>query len=133
MPIRVQSLSSNAYILHYCFTGDITATDLAQLGIDERTYYDKLSDDEVMSVVLDWSNLDTIPANLFPQLQNMRLVRDEQVYWIIVVGANPYLRALAISLGVITANRRFTFRSTYDEALVILGETPDEDVQPCRN
>ncbi len=133
MSITVQSLSSNAYILHYCFSGQITAADLAQLGADERTFYDQLADDEVVSVLLDWSQLNTIPAQLFPQLQNMRLVRDEQVYWIIVVGANPYLRALAISLGVITANRRFTFRATLADALHILGEEADPDTQPCRS
>lgn len=133
MPISAQSLSSNTYILHYCFSGQITAADLAQLGVDERAFYDQLADDEVVSVLLDWSQLDTIPAQLFPQLQNMRLVRDEQVYWIIVVGANPYLRALAISLGVITANRRFTFRTTLAEALHILGEDTDSDAESCRS
>ena len=44
---------------------------------------------------------------------------------VIVVGANPYLRALAISLGLLSNQHAFIFRQTMDEALATLATDLD--------
>ena len=41
-----------------------------------------------------------------------------------VVGANPYLRALAISLGLIAARHNFVFSATREDALQTLQRYP---------
>lgn len=59
--------------------------------------------------MLDLTDLYTIPAELFAPLQQTRLVRDRHVCVASVVGANAYLRALAISLGLLAAQHAFVF------------------------
>ena len=125
MSIEIERLKSNAPIFHYRFARNISAGDLDALTTHESALFDELDNGECFSAVADWSHIETIPAPLFPQLQHMRLFRDENVCRVIIVGANSYLRALAISLGVITQSNRFTFCPTLDEALVMLSEYAD--------
>jgi hypothetical protein len=125
MPIDIQRLESDGAILHYRFAGSITAVDLKALAALEIPLFAGLGGDQCFHVVADWSQIDTIAADLFPQLQYMRLTRDPRVCRVVVIGANPYLRALAISLGVIAQNNRFTFRASMDEALCLLGKCPN--------
>jgi hypothetical protein len=127
VPIEIERLESNPYILQYRFAGKITPADLSVLAAREAPLFAGLGVNECFSVVADWSQIETIAAPLFPHLQNMHLIRDPKVCWVIVVGANPYLRALAISLGVISQNSRFAFRATLDEALRLLGEIDIND------
>ena len=121
MAIEIERLKSNAPILHYRFAGNISGGDLDALTTHESALFSELANGECFSAVADWSHIETIPAPLFPQLQHMRLIRDEKVCRVVIVGANSYLRALAISLGVITRSDRFTFRPTLAEALYLLG------------
>ncbi|MBN1564929.1 MAG: hypothetical protein JXA10_13865 [Anaerolineae bacterium] len=118
MPIEIKRLEANDHILRYHFAGNITAADLIALTAHETPLFAGLADDDCFSVIADWSQIETIAASLFSELQHLRLIRDaKKVCGVVVVGANPYLRALAISLGIITQQQRFTFRATLDEAL----------------
>lgn len=120
MPIHVQAFESS-YVLHYRFTGHLTADDLKATAAAEEPYFAGLNVDDCLSIIADFTDLETIPPTLFPQLRQMRVFSDERVCWVVIVGANPYLRALAISLGLLSARRRFTFRNSYDEGLRVLG------------
>jgi hypothetical protein len=120
VPIHIRSLEAGG-VLHYRFAGRITAKDLNDLTAAEDAYFRALSQDECLSIIADFSELETVSPELFLQFQQMRLFSDARVCWVVIVAANPYLRALAISLGVITQHRRFTFRDSYDEGLRVLG------------
>ncbi len=116
--------------LAYQFEGRVTSDDLVALRDTERSYFETLAADTALSVIVDFSGLDTIPADLFPQLPRMRFVADPRVNVVIVVGANAYLRALAISLGMIVSHPPFVFRRTMDEALRNL--TPPSNPNPVQ-
>ncbi len=116
MPITVEYLESGP-LLYYEFSGRITLHDLETLRERETPYFDAIRPGSRVAVVLDLTQLLTIPAELFAPLQQSRVVSDERVSVVGVVGANPYLRALAISLGLIAAKHDFVFCQTRDEAL----------------
>ncbi|MBN2303080.1 MAG: STAS domain-containing protein [Anaerolineae bacterium] len=120
MPIHIHQLASD-YILCYRFSGHITHADLEELRVAEEPFFDQLPPERCHSIIADLSDLHTLDATLFPPLQEMRLVCDTRVCVVVVVGANPYLRALAISLGLTSSQHGFLFRSTVEEALAVLG------------
>lgn len=120
MSIHLSQLAPEP-ILCYTFSGHLTYADLEALRYAEDPYFAALPDRGGYDIIADLSALDTIDAALFPQLQEMRLVCDTRVCAVVIVGANPYLRALAISLGLVTQRREFLFRNTLTEALVLLG------------
>ena len=116
MPISVQPIEP-ALILHYRFSGQITRDDLERVQDAEASYFQALGDGDGVTVIADMASLHTIGANLFSRLRNLRMVRDRRVRRVIVVGANPYLRALALSLGSIESEHEFIFRPTLADAL----------------
>lgn len=121
MPITVEHIEPDQ-VLVYTFSGRITLDDLEALRAQEAPYFSELQPDNCLRIMLDLSELYTIPAELFAPLQHTRLVRDRQVCVVSVVGANPYLRALAISLGLLAARHDFVFYNTREEALIALGQ-----------
>lgn len=123
MPIHIELLEP-AGCLYYRFTGHITREDLDALRAAEEPYFDTLPNDQCCGLIADLSELDTIGPQLWLPLQQMRLVTDEQVCTVVVVGANAYLRALAISLGIVNYQREFIFRASVEEALAALGVSP---------
>ena len=132
MAICIVALTSTT--LAYQFEGRVTFDDLAALRDAERPHFEALPRDAHLSVIVDFSGLDTIPADLLPQLPHMRFVADPRVSVVIVVGANPYLRALAISLGMIVTRPPFVFRRTMDEAMRSLTPPPGPNtLQSSRN
>ncbi|HEX3052346.1 MAG TPA: hypothetical protein VHP83_16920 [Aggregatilineaceae bacterium] len=118
VPIDVEQLTPQ--YLYYTFSGQITLQDLDALRTAEEPFFTHLPDKAFLGLILDLSDLDTIAAPLFPQLQRMRLVQDPHVCIVVVVGANPYLRALTQSLGLGISKYDFAFRQTVDEALNVL-------------
>ena len=120
MPIHVQAFESGS-VLHYRFSGQLTADDLSAAATAEEPYFHALGEDNCLNIIADFTDLETIPPDLFSDVKQMRLFRDERVCRVIIVGANPYLRALAISLGLLTPGHRFTLRNSYDEGLRALG------------
>ena len=120
MPIHVQAFESGS-VLHYRFSGQLTADDLSAAAIAEEPYFHALGKNDCLNIIADFTNLETIPPDLFPDVKRMRLFRDERVCRVIIVGANPYLRALVISLGLLTPGSRFTLRNSYEEGLRALG------------
>ncbi len=120
MPIHITPLASE-FILCYRFTGHITHADLEALHQAETPFFDALPEGRCHSLVADMLRLDTIDASLFPQLQQMRMACDHSVCVVVVVGANPYLRALMISLGLVASTHGFIFRNSLDDALAVLG------------
>ncbi len=118
MPIDVEQLTPQ--YLYYTFSGQITLQDLDSLRIIEEPLFANLPDEACLGLILDFSDLDTIAAPLFPQLQRMRLVQDAHICIVVVVGANPYLRALTQSLGLGVSKYDFMFRQTVDEAINVL-------------
>lgn len=127
MPITVEPLAqSNGAepVLVYRFSGRVTLADLENLRAQEAPFFSELAPNECLKIMLDFSELYTIPAELFAPLQHTRLVRDRRVCIVSVVGANPYLRALAISLGLIAARHNFVFSATREDALQTLQRYP---------
>ncbi len=115
MPICIVPLTPTT--LAYQFEGRVTLADLDALRDAERPYFDAAPADVRISAILDFSGLDTISADLFPRLPHLRCIEDPRVRVVIVVGANAYLRALAISLGMIVSRPPFVFRRSLDEAM----------------
>lgn len=121
MPIVVRPLDQ-PYALHYRFSSPLASKDLVLVRDAELPHYDALHEDECMRVVLDFSSMDTVSMGLLPRLARLRIMLDPQVCKVIVVGANPYLRAMAISLGIFNGNgREFVFCATLGDALQALG------------
>jgi hypothetical protein len=120
VPIHVHTFQSGS-VLHYRFSGHLTADDLDAAAATEEPYFRAASQDNCLNVIADFTDLETVPPDLFPGIQRMRLFRDERVCRVVIVGANPYLRALMISLGLLRPGRRFTFSNSYDEGLHVLG------------
>lgn len=119
MAICIKQLGSE-YILYYQFTGNLTLDDIDALAEAEQPYFAALSPCDCMDLIIDLTDLYTITTDLFPRLHTMRLVNNGQVCTAVVVGANPYLRALVISLGLTSGTREFIFRATLDEAFEML-------------
>jgi hypothetical protein len=117
MPIYLERLDPEGY-LYYRFAGAVTREDIDRLYLRETSHFE--SGGYPLGVIVDFNDLDTIAAKLLPQLQRLRVIRSEQVYAVVFVGANPYLRALAISLGVISGQHDFIFRDSLEDAYFIL-------------
>lgn len=116
MPIALDVLDQPA-ALHYRFSGTISRDDLDTLQITEAAYFDALDDGDCMPVVADFSALDTVAADLLPQLGQLRLLRDPRICHTVIAGANPYLRAMAISLGIFAqTDQSLTFCASVDAA-----------------
>jgi hypothetical protein len=120
VPIHVHAFQSGS-VLHYRFNGRLTADDLNAAAATEEPYFRAASQDHCLNIMADFTDLETIPPDLFPRIQQMRLFSDERVCRVVIVGANPYLRGLMISLGLLPPDRRFTFSSSHDEGLRVLG------------
>jgi len=120
VPITVRSLEAR-HSLHYQFSGRITADDFDQAAAAEAPYFDALQPGECLNLIVNLSALETISPDLFGRLKQMRLFASDRVCWVVMVGANPYLRALVISLGVLNQQRRFTFQDRFDEGLRAMG------------
>jgi len=116
VPINVESLPTSD-TLYYHFSGHITHDDLDNAQDAEASCFAPLGEGQCVTVIADMSGLHTISASLFPRLQNLRMVRDRRVCHVIVAGANPYVRALALSLGSFNNPHRFIFRPTLADAL----------------
>jgi len=114
VPIAVRSLNDSR-TLYYEFTGRITVDDLRQMAVDEDAYFRALKPADCLDVIADLSALETFPPDLFARLQQARLFAGRQICEAVIVGANAYLRALLISLGIITQRHPFTFRDSPDE------------------
>jgi hypothetical protein len=99
-------------VLYYCFSGPITLEDFIRVRAAEEPHFAALPDEPCLGVIVDMGDLDSISPRLFPQLQQMRMVEDRRVSLIAVVGANSYLRVLAISLGIISGRRNLVFHQT---------------------
>ena len=120
MPIALQQLD-HPTALHYHFSGAISRDDIDTLHHTETAYFDALNDDDRVAVVADFSGVDTIPADLLPQLGQLRLLHDPRVRRTVIAGANPYLRAMAISLGIFAqADQPFTFCSSVTDAFDVV-------------
>ena len=96
MPIIVERIDPDP-VLVYRFSGRITLGDLEALRAQEAPHFSTVQPDDCLRIILDLSELYTIPAELFAPLQHTRLVRDRRVCVVSVVGANAYLRALAMN------------------------------------
>lgn len=121
MPITVQPLDQ-PLALHYRFSDPLASNDLVKVRDAELPHYNALQDGECLRVVLDLSALETISSDLLPRLARLRIMLDPRVCRVIVAGANPYLRAMAISLGVFNDNNReFMFCATLEDAVSALG------------
>jgi hypothetical protein len=118
--IYVRSLESGS-VLHYRFVGHIAATDLEYAAATEQPYFDALKAGQCVNIVADLSELESIAPELFARLPQMRIFGDRRVCELVIAGANPYLRALVISLGLVTAQRSLTFRNSFDEGLRSMG------------
>ena len=119
MPIHVRAFESGS-VLHYRFRGRLTADDLSATATTEEPHFRALGKDECLNIIADFTDLETIPPDLFPAMQQMRVFSDERACRVVIVGANPYLRALMISLGLLNQGRHITFHSSYDEGLRVL-------------
>ncbi|MCC6799133.1 MAG: hypothetical protein IT325_03395 [Anaerolineae bacterium] len=120
MPVKVQWFELGR-VLVYEFSGRITLDDLETLHRREAPFYDTLGPGDSLFALLDLTHLYSVPAELFAPLQQARVISDPRVRVAGVIGANPYLRALATSLGLITLRRDFIFHPTRAEALAHLG------------
>jgi hypothetical protein len=120
VPIDVQPFESGS-LLRYRFSGRLTVEDLSAVATAEEPYFHALGKDNCLNIIADLTDLETISPTLFSDIQQMRMFSDGRVCRVFIVGANPYLRALAISLGLLTSNLHFTFRNSYDEELHLLG------------
>jgi len=108
-------------VLNYRFSGPITAEDLDHLRGAEEAVFTALAPDACVNIIADMGAIDSIAPSLFAQLQRLRMVADPRVCMVVVVGANSYLRALAISLGVIAPRLHpYAFTETLDEARRLL-------------
>lgn len=123
MSISVEQLESG--YLYYRLIGSITEDDFQALRSREEMIFGAASSGWCVGVVADFTGLHTIAPQLWTDLRQMRLVQDERICVVVIVGANPYLRALATSLGVTIARHPFVFRDTVDEALNLLGAYSD--------
>ena len=130
MAIQIKQLGLES-ILYYRFTGDVTLNDINALAVDEAPYFAALPPDQCFGLIIDMTDLYTIVADLFPWLPHLRIVQDERICVAVVVGANPYLRALVISLGLTFSTRNFIFRDTLDEAINVLTTSSDPHLKPA--
>jgi len=129
VPISVETLTSDT-CLYYRFTGHVRLDDFDALHAAEESACADLPGDRCLGAIADFSALETIGAPLFPRLQHMRLMTDARFCVVVVIGANSYLRALAISLGLTSGTREFIFRQTLDEALAVLRTHPRVNPAP---
>jgi len=117
MPIEIKPFGRKG-TLYYRFSGRIVADDLAIALQSEEPQFAALDEDECVTGIVNMSELSTISPALLSQLRTLRLLSDPRVCRVIVVGASPYLRALALSLGSLGHNgHEFIFRPTLAEAL----------------
>ncbi len=120
MAVLLES-SGDEGVLSYHFSGRITPEDLDRARGEEDRIFAELADDACLNVIADFSEIDSIAPSLFPQLQRLHMVADPRVCMVVVVGANSYLRALTISLGVIIPqSHTYVFASTREEARQLL-------------
>jgi len=117
VPVEVDFLKEPANTIRYNFAGHITHADLEAASEAEIAIFDSLPDHARLYIIVEMSDLHTISPNLFPRLQALRLVHDPRILYVFVVGANAYLRALALSLGLFNSPHEFVFCATLDEAL----------------
>jgi hypothetical protein len=117
VPVLIHELDA---ALMYQFQGHLTLHDLETVSVLETPYFAALTDGQCLHVLVDLTEIDTIAPSLFPQLQQMRVVQDSHICVVIIIGANPYLRALALSLGGLNSQHEFIFCRTLDEALHLL-------------
>lgn len=121
MPVAIQPLDQ-PLALHYRFSDPLVDIDLVKVRDAESPHFGALQEGECVRVVLDLSAVETISTDLLPQLARLRIMLDPRECKVIVAGANPYLRAMAISLGVFNANgREFVFCATLGDAVTALG------------
>ncbi len=97
MTVSLEQLPSQP-VLVYHFEGHVTLHDLMAVQAAEESLFSAVPERYRWHVILDMRTIDTIAAPLFPKLQQMHLARDPRVVRVVVVGANPYLRALVNSL-----------------------------------
>lgn len=116
VPVKIDFVEP-LHILCYCFEGNLTHDDLIAARQTEAALFASLPVEEKLPVVVEMSALHTIDPNLFPHLREMHFVSNPRIERVYVVGANPYLRALATSLGIFTSPHEFRFFDTRDEAL----------------
>ncbi len=123
MPLHMKRFDSGN-VLYYCFSGPITWEDFERVRAAEEPHFAALPQSGSLGVIVDMGDLDSISPRLFPQLQQMRIVQDRRVCMIAVVDANPYLRMLAISLGIISGKRNVVFHQNIEGALNALKSQP---------
>jgi hypothetical protein len=128
VPISVDTLESDT--LYYRFAGNVTPDDFDALQADEDAVCAGLPNDRCLGAVADFTALETIRASLFPRLQYIRMMTESQVRVVVVIGANSYLRALGISLGLTSDTRDFVFRDTLDDALAVIQNHPRVNPAP---
>ena len=103
MSIRIESAASGD-ALTYRFSGRISEDDMLKLRYAEDRYFASLPAGQCLNIIADFSEIDSIAPQLFPQLQRMRMVTEPRIGLVIVAGANSYLRALTISLGLVAGS-----------------------------
>lgn len=123
MPIHLDTHHAPATLLYH-FAGRITREDLDTLQAAEDACFSALDAGHPVCVIADMSQVDTIATQLLTAVQRMRFLNDARVDRVLVVGANPYLRAMAISLGGLAGKRPFAFYSSMDTALHALDAAP---------
>lgn len=117
VPIEVRPFGRSG-LLYYRFAGQIRPDDLEAATQAEAPLFARLGEDDCVTGVMDMSELRTISPSLLAQMRTLRLLIDPRVCRVIVVGASPYLRALALSLGSFGHNgHEFIFRPTLADAL----------------
>jgi hypothetical protein len=117
VPVLIHKIES---ALMYQFHGHLTLEDLESVHAAEIPYFAALQDGQCLNILADMTAIDAVAPSLFPQLQQMRMVTDEHICIVVVIGANPYLRALTLSLGGLNGHHDFIFCRALDEALHIL-------------
>lgn len=119
MPITLHRLDRNN-VLHYTFHGAISLDDIDALQETENPIFSTFDDNTCVHVIADFSTLETITADLLPRLSQLRLLRDPRICRTVIAGANPYVRAMALSLGAFAQpDRRFTFSPSVEAALAL--------------
>lgn len=119
MPILFRPQPAAATLL-YQFSGKLSLADLASLALLEEPHFQALEPGACLYVVIDVSGLETIAAAYFPAVEQLHMTRNAHVCMVSVVGANPYLRALALSLGMVHNRRTVEFYATLDDAFAAI-------------
>ncbi|NLX10553.1 MAG: STAS/SEC14 domain-containing protein [Chloroflexi bacterium] len=125
MPVEIQPV--DRAVLYCRFSGTITDDDLITLTRQEETFFSALPPDEAIDVIADVSTIDLLPARLFPQLIRLQNLYDSRLAHVAIVGATPYLRAMATSLGIMTSQQKYLFCDTLADAqkLFRAGQEPN--------